>query len=198
MLGAYVVNPSRSSYGLKTVCLEMLGAETDDPASWAVLLPSLEKNLTEKMKEDGSFSLYSEIELPLSTVLAEMEVKGVLVDCDFLEAFGVRLDAETEELKNEIYRLAGKEFNINSTKQLGTVLFDDLLLPAKKKTKTGYSTDNDVLEALIDYHPIIELIISYRKLTKLKSTYVDGLLKAVDKDGRIHKDRSRKRNAESF
>ncbi len=186
MLGAYVVNPSRSSYGLKTVCLEMLGAETDDPASWAVLLPSLEKNLAEKMKEDGSYDLYSKIELPLSTVLAEMEVKGVLVDCDFLESFGVRLDAETEDLKNEIYRLAGKEFNINSTKQLGAVLFDDLLLPAKKKTKTGYSTDNDVLEALIDYHPIIELIISYRKLTKLKSTYVDGLLKAVDKDGRIH------------
>ncbi|MBQ6051794.1 MAG: DNA polymerase I [Clostridia bacterium] len=186
MLAAYVVNPSRNSYGLKTVYLEMLGREADGNASWAVYLPELEKSLSDKLSEDGSAGLYSDIELPLSTVLAEMEVKGVLVDCEFLEKFGVKLDEDTEELKKEIYALAGKEFNINSTRQLGAVLFEDLLLPVKKKTKTGYSTDNDVLEALTEYHPIVELIISYRKLTKLKSTYVDGLLKAVDSDGRIH------------
>ncbi len=186
MLAAYVVNPSRSSYGLKTAYLEMLGKECDSGAAQAVFLPDLERSLSSKLKEDGSIKLYTDIELPLSTVLAEMEEKGVLVDCDFLEQFGVKLDSETEELKKEIFRYAGKEFNINSTKQLGAVLFDDLLLPAKKKTKTGYSTDNDVLEGLIEYHPIVELIINYRKLTKLKSTYVDGLLKAVDSDGRIH------------
>ncbi|MBR5721260.1 MAG: DNA polymerase I, partial [Clostridia bacterium] len=186
MLAAYVVNPSRNSYGLKTVYLEMLGREADDGASWAVYLPLLEKSLSDKLREDGSEKLYTDIELPLSSVLAQMEVKGVLVDCEFLVKFGVKLDEDTEELKKGIYSLAGKEFNINSTRQLGAVLFEDLLLPVKKKTKTGYSTDNDVLEALVEYHPIVELIISYRKLTKLKSTYVDGLLKAVDADGRIH------------
>ena len=186
MLAAYVINPSRTSYGLKTVYLETLGREADDPAVWAVYLDEAENRLTEKLKEDGSFGLYADIELPLSSVLAEMEVKGVLVDRGFLGKFGDKLDAETEEIKRSIYSYAGKEFNINSTKQLGTVLFEDLLLPAKKKTKTGYSTDNDVLEGLIEMHPIVELIISYRKMTKLKSTYVDGLLKAVDKDGRIH------------
>ncbi len=186
MLAAYVVNPSRSSYELKTAYLEILGKETTEKADEVCFLQDIEKSLEKKMEEDGSKDLYFKTELPLSTVLAEMEVAGVLVDCDFLKEFGVKLDAEINELTSEIYRYAGKEFNINSTKQLGSVLFEDLMLPIKKKTKTGYSTDNDVLESLVEKHPIVEIIIAYRKLTKLKSTYVDGLLKAVDSDGRIH------------
>ena len=186
MLAAYVVNPSRSSYELKNAYLEILGKDTDSKADFVCMLPELQKGLTKKMEEDGSIALYTETELSLSTVLADMEVTGVKVDCDFLMTFGNQLDSEITELTSAIYTFAGKEFNINSTKQLGAVLFEDLLLPVKKKTKTGYSTDNDVLESLIEYHPIIELIIAYRKLTKLKSTYVDGLLKAVAEDGRIH------------
>lgn len=186
MLAAYVVNPSRSSYELKTAFLEVLGKDTESKADYACFLPELQKGLTERMEEDGSIDLYTETELPLSTVLAEMEVAGVRVDCDFLEKFGTQLDLEIAELTGAIYTFANKEFNINSTKQLGAVLFEDLLLPVKKKTKTGYSTDNDVLESLIDKHPIVELVIAYRKLTKLKSTYVDGLLKTVAEDGRIH------------
>ncbi len=186
MLAAYVVNPSRSSYDLKNAYLEVLGKDTNSRSDFVCMMPELQKGLTSKMEEDGSIKLYTETELPLSTVLAEMEVTGVKVDCDFLEAFGDQLDNEIKELTSAIYTFAGKEFNINSTKQLGAILFEDLLLPVKKKTKTGYSTDNDVLESLIEYHPIVELVIAYRKLTKLKSTYVEGLLKAVAEDGRIH------------
>jgi len=186
MLAAYVVNPSRSSYELKNAYIEILGKDTDSKADHVCMMPELQNGFISKMEEDGSLKLYTETELPLSTVLAEMEVAGVKVDCDFLTAFGEQLDREITELTGAIYAFAGKEFNINSTKQLGAVLFEELMLPVKKKTKTGYSTDNDVLESLVEQHPIVELIIAYRKLTKLKSTYVDGLLKAVDEDGRIH------------
>ena len=186
MLAAYVVNPSRNSYEAKTVFLEMLGREVAEPSGQTVLLPSLEEALKNKMLADGSSELYFGTELPLSSVLADMEVTGVGVDREFLKKFGEQLDIEIGELTKSIYMYAGREFNINSTKQLGSVLFEDLMLPVKKKTKTGYSTDNDVLESLVEHHPVIELVIAYRKLTKLKSTYVDGLLKSVDEDGRIH------------
>ncbi len=186
MLAAYIVNPSKSEYRSETLCLELTGKDPAGPENIAYILPELVKTLTAKMQQDGSMPLYLQIELPLSTVLAEMEFTGVRVDCDFLKDFGNRLDEKISELTSVVYMLAGKEFNINSTKQLGAVLFDDLNLPTMKKTKTGYSTNNEVLESLINTHPIIEPIIAYRKLTKLKSTYVDGLLKAAGEDGRIH------------
>ena len=131
--------------------------------------------------------LYYEIELPLMRILAEMETVGCAVAPDELRAFGERLDVRIHELIAQIYRDADGEFNINSPKQLGEVLFEKLHLPAPKKTKTGYSTNVDVLERIAEDHPVVPRIMEYRQLTKLKSTYVDGLLKVVSqKDGRIH------------
>ena len=141
----------------------------------------------DKIEQLGMRKLYYEIELPLLRILAEMEVAGCAVAPDELRAFGDKLDARIEVLVGQIYEDAGGEFNINSTRQLGEVLFDKLGLPAQKKTKTGYSTNVDVLEKLADKHPIIPAILEYRQLTKLKSTYVEGLLKVISpKDGRIH------------
>ena len=132
-------------------------------------------------------SLFFDVEMPLVTVLGDMQYAGVAIDKTAL------LDAKKEfssvimQLEKDIYQLANQEFNINSPKQLGKVLFEDLGLPTGKKTKTGYSTDAKVLENLIDAHPIVEKILSYRTYTKLLSTYVDGLLAIINKDtGRIH------------
>lgn len=141
----------------------------------------------DKIEQLGMRKLYYEIELPLLRILAEMEVAGCAVAPDELRAFGDKLDARIEVLVSQIYEDAGGEFNINSTRQLGEVLFEKLGLPAQKKTKTGYSTNVDVLEKLAGLHPIIPAILEYRQLTKLKSTYVEGLLKVISpKDGRIH------------
>lgn len=131
--------------------------------------------------------LYYEIELPLSNVLASMQYNGVLLDVHSLNQFGQNLDLKIEKLTNDIYDLAGEVFTINSPKQLSKILFEKLCLPTYKKNKTGYSTDSDTLEFLKDKHPIIDLIIEYRAYTKLKSTYVDGLIKTINPDdGRIH------------
>ena len=124
--------------------------------------------------------------MPLSEVLASMEMYGFEVDTAALTEYGKMLDEKIEDYQNVIYHLAGEQFNINSPKQLGEVLFEHLGLPAKKKTKTGYSTNADVLESLRGKHEIINAILEYRKVAKLKSTYVDGLLKVVGRDGRIH------------
>ena len=129
--------------------------------------------------------LLHEIEMPLAQVLAVMECEGFSLDSDALRAYGEELDGRIESLQEGIFQHAGSRFNLNSPRQLGDVLFVDLGLPAKKKTKTGYSTNADVLESLRGKHPIIELILEYRKLSKLKSTYVDGLLKVVGPDGRV-------------
>lgn len=130
--------------------------------------------------------LFDDIEMPLCEVLASMEFYGVKADAEGIKAFGEDLKIKIDELTSQIYMYAGKEFNIASTKQLGEVLFEDLGLPAKKKTKSGYSTNADVLESLMDKHPIVPLIVEYRTLTKLNSTYVDGLLKLIHPDGRVH------------
>lgn len=130
-------------------------------------------------------SLYTDIELPLCEVLASMEVYGVRVDTNGIKAFGENLDGDITRLRDEIYALAGHEFNISSPKQLGVVLFEELSLPSGKKTKSGYSTSAEILEGLANHHPIINLILEYRTLTKLKSTYVDGLLDVVCPDGRV-------------
>jgi DNA polymerase-1 len=130
--------------------------------------------------------LYYDIELPLCRVLAEMEHTGFLIDKIALRDFGEELGSEITELEVKIHELAGESFNVNSPKQLGVILFEKLMLPPPKKTKTGYSTNIEVLDHLHNKHPIIALIKDYRELSKLKSTYADGLLKVIDADGRIH------------
>lgn len=139
-----------------------------------------------KLKKDNMYSLMYDIEIPLSETLANMESVGMYVDKNKLEEFGLEISKRIEELEKEIYDLAGEEFNINSPQQLGVVLFEKLKLPGKKKTKTGYSTNKEVLEELEEYHDIIPLLIEYRQTMKLKSTYVDGLKATIKKDSRIH------------
>ena len=181
-LAAYVLDPTESSYDLAKLTQRHLGAEL--PAAQAVL--ELIAPMRAKIEENGAARLYDEIELPLCEVLAEMERTGFLVDRKALSDFGESLTAGIDALQRGIWDMAGHEFNINSPKQLGEVLFEELMLPAGKKTKTGWSTNADVLEKLIGKHPIIGDILEYRMLTKLKSTYADGLLKVISSDGRIH------------
>jgi len=154
--------------------------------SHCALIGALRDILTGRLEELGMLELYQKVELPLCTVLAEMETAGFLIDRGALVSFGEMLAGRIDSAQAKIYELAGSEFNINSTQQLGRVLFDDLGLPPVKKTKTGYSTNAEVLEKLQGQHPIIEEILEYRQLTKLKSTYVDGLGKVIAPDGRIH------------
>ena len=155
-------------------------------ASHAALLFVLYALLPEKLEAFGLTKVYEDIELPLCPVLAEMEQAGMLVDEQALAQFGAGLTAGIAALQEEIWAQAGEEFNLNSTQQLGRVLFEQLGLPPVKKTKTGYSTSAEVLEKLRPHHPIIDLILEYRQLTKLNSTYVEGLSKVIARDGRIH------------
>lgn len=185
LLAAYILNPSETNYSADRLFSEFL-SEKCNPAGIAAGLFRLADKMKDKLEENGETSVFSGIEMPLSAVLAEMEHIGFKADKTFIEEFGRNIDAEISAAEEEIYRFAGKEFNINSTKQLGEVLFEELLLPCRKKTKTGYSTDNEVLESLAGFHPIVDNVIVYRKLTKLKSTYVEGLIKTIADDGRIH------------
>ena len=205
-IAAYLIEPTDSSYDLGKIAFRYCGyepdisgedengqmtllKETDDSKcltaeSEAVM--NLYLNLMPRIKEMGMERLLLDIEMPLCTVLADMENVGILADRNALTEYGKLLSAGIEKLEEGIYTLAGEKFNINSPKQLGTVLFDKLMLPAPKKTKTGWSTNIDVLEKLKDKHPIIKMIIDYRQLTKLRSTYAEGLVKFIDSDGRIH------------
>jgi DNA polymerase-1 len=144
------------------------------------------KPLTDALVEDDVLGLYNTLEKPLLLILYSMEKEGITVDKDVLTRLSQRLESEIAEIQDHIFTLAGHEFNINSPKQLGVILFEELGLPALKKTKTGYSTNVDVLEKLEDKHPIIKEILHYRQLTKLKSTYADGLFPYVLDDGKIH------------
>ena len=154
--------------------------------SHTALIAALKDTLSQRLEELDMMKLYREMELPLCTVLAEMETEGFLIDRGALVAFGEMLSGRIDTAQANIYELAGETFNINSTQQLGRILFDQLGLPPVKKTKTGYSTNAEVLDKLRGQHPIIEEILEYRQLTKLKSTYVDGLSKVIGPDGRIH------------
>ena len=154
--------------------------------SHAALVGALKDVLSQRLEELSMMKLYRDIELPLCLVLAEMEVEGFLIDKGALVAFGEMLSGRIDASQARIYELAGETFNINSTQQLGKLLFDKLDLPPVKKTKTGYSTNAEVLDKLRGQHPIIEEILDYRQLTKLKSTYVDGLSKLIPPDCRIH------------
>lgn len=181
-LAAYVIDPTESSYDLSRLSMRYFGGELPQAEVAWRLRPILE----EKLIECGGEKLYYDVELPLCEVLADMERVGFLLDRKALYEYGEGLSAGISALQAQIWEYTGHEFNINSPKQLGQVLFDELMLPAGKKTKTGWSTNADVLEGLIGKHPIISDILNYRMLTKLKSTYADGLLKVISVDGRIH------------
>lgn len=185
MLAAYVID-SQGGHDLDRLVSKYLGKTRTEDSHDAVLVFELSKVLSERLAFDGSEKLYREIELPLASVLADMEEAGFLIDREGLAQYGERLKDEAEALAQRIYFLAGEEFNINSPKQLGDVLFEKLKLPAGKKTKTGYSTNAEILQKLASKHPIVSDILDYRQLTKLIGTYVTGFLKIESEDGRIH------------
>ncbi len=187
-LAGYLLNSQSSDYTAENLCLAYKVAYRSDcgeNADIASLLPLCE-NLEKQLEQTEMTKLYRDIELPLCEVLASMEFYGVKADVDGIKSFGEGLKGKIAELTQQIYEYAGEEFNIASTKQLGAILFEKLKLPAKKKTKSGYSTGAEVLEELENRHPIIPLILEYRTLTKLDSTYVEGLLKQIGTDGRVH------------
>ena len=207
-LAAYLLSPTDGSYELEKLGITYFNQEFPkakeylapdafgplaDPAgpaeamcAHAALAAALYRALAPKLEELDMHELYYGLELPLCPVLADMERAGMLVDRRALADFGILLDGRIQADEALIYELAGEEFNINSTQQFGRILFDKLGLPPVKKTKTGYSTNADVLEKLRDKHPIVEAVLDYRQLAKLKSTYVDGLTKVIAADGRIH------------
>lgn len=191
MLSAYLLRPSDSNYDIDHLCLEYGialpdGGEESQNAVYAAVLKRLFEKTDVLLKEANQTDLLNNIELPLARVLAKMETAGFAVDKKGIEDFGNRLGSRIDELIAQIYSEAGREFNVNSPKQLGTVLFEEMQIPCKKKTKSGYSTKAEVLEELAPDYPIVKLILEYRSLAKLKSTYCDGLLKVIQSDGRIH------------
>ena len=210
LLAAYLLNPLKNDYAIEDVANEYLGLTIPDKnqicgkASYAeaygqdaraimefacynayVCLAAL-PILKDKLRQQGMETLMYEVEMPLTKVLYEMEQYGVLVKPDELKAYGEALVGRISELERSVYRQAGCEFNINSPKQLGEVLFEKMGIQGGKKTKTGYSTAADVLEKLAPEYPIVSDILEYRGLTKLKSTYAEGLFTCIGKDGRIH------------
>ena len=187
MLAGYLANSSKGSYDLPMLVQDYLGMLLPaDAPRIAVFLPLWEK-LSENLAASGQTGLLTDIEGPLALVLADMESAGFRIDRAGIAAYGDQLGTLAAGLENQIYMLAGvPEFNINSPKQLGDILFETLKLPHGKKTRTGYSTNAEILEKLRPYHPIVEAVLDYRQLTKLKSTYTDGLLKVADANGRVH------------
>lgn len=209
LLSSYILNPSLSSDDLAVVAKEhQLHLVQSDEAVYgkgtkrhvpeenvlaehvarkALVVRKLKELLETELKENEQYELFHELELPLSMILAEMEVTGVRVDVERLKRMGQELEEQLKQLEIEIHELAGEPFNINSPKQLGIILFEKLELPVLKKTKTGYSTSADVLEKLKDKHEIIERILHYRQLGKLQSTYIEGLLKVIHPDtSKVH------------
>jgi len=174
-LAGYLRNPSASSYDAARLQQEYACG------NFRALCAELERQL----REDGQFALLNDIELPLARVLAQMELSGITVDAQRVAAYGEDLDKRLQALTQEITEYAGQSFNLNSPKQLAEILFEKLQLRPPKKTKTGYSTNAEVLESLRGHHPIIEHILEYRVLQKLKSTYCEGLLKVIGSDGRV-------------
>lgn len=187
-LAAYDLNPSQSDYPVSKLATTFLGTnvEDEDSSACAEALWQLKPVLEEELKKNGMTELYSKMELPLCDVLYRMEQRGIAIDRNQLEQFGQTLSQRIADCEGLIYSFSGEVFNINSPKQLGELLFEKLGLPPVKKTKTGYATNADVLEKLKGKHPIIPAIMDYRMLTKLKSTYADGLMKEIREDGRIH------------
>ncbi len=183
-VASYILDSTRKSDNIEDVCRFLTSKQL--PVNVNILKPMAEA-AEKKIKDASMENLYSEIELPLINVLAEMEIEGFKVDAEILKQQGMEIEATIENDKKDIFAICGHEFNINSPKQLGIVLFEELKLKSGKKTKSGYSTSQEVLEGLVDEHPIIPLIIEYRQNTKLKSTYIDGLINVIDsKTLRVH------------
>ena len=203
-VAAYLLSPTSSGFSLENLALSELGLSLEKENDGQLVMGGMEEKGLESLakaawatfglygryssgiSDRGMDSLMYDIEMPLVPILAHMQHLGMKLDTKRLDDFGYMLTMEAERLEGEIYDCAGETFNIGSPRQLGTVLFEKLGLKAGKKTKTGYSTDAETLEKLRDSHRIIGLILEYRKLTKLISTYVEGLLKTVGKDGRVH------------
>ena len=202
-IGAYLADPAKSAYTVAGLMEDYFGAtlteqgenqlslfgegESDLSARKAYAVLRLRDAVRKKLSQMEQLPLYEEIELPLSEVLADMQVRGVRIDREQLSEFGKALGDRIDEITQEIYLLCGEEFNLNSPKQLGVILFEKLGLKAGKKTKTGYSTNAETLEKLLGEHPVIALLLEYRQLSKLKNTYCDGLSAVIDPaDGRIH------------
>ncbi|MDP2858562.1 MAG: DNA polymerase I [Bacillota bacterium] len=189
-LAAYLLDPSRSSYKIDDLAREhanLAVAEGSEDGWQSRAVRLLQEPMEKRLEELGMLSLFQDVEMPLLGVLAGMEAEGVCVDADLVRDMGKEFSIKIDGLATAIYKSAGGEFNINSTKQLGEVLFKKLGLPAVKKTKTGYSTDADVLESLAPRHEIAALLLDYRQLVKLKGTYIDGLLDLVDQStGKVH------------
>lgn len=208
LLGSYIVNPSTSSPEVNAIAKQFgytnvqadetvygKGAKKALPTQEvlvnhtgrkALAVWKLRSKVEEELKKNEQFDLYHELELPLALILGEMESTGVAVDKEALSEIGTELSARIEGLQSLIYEMAGEKFNINSPKQLGVILFEKIGLTPIKKTKTGYSTAADVLEKLESEHEIISHILLYRQLAKLNSTYIEGLLKEIHDDGKIH------------
>ena len=186
-LAAYDLNPSQSDYPISKLATNFLGisVEDSDAAGCAEAMWHLRPALYNELEKNGMQALYFDMELPLCTVLYRMENRGIAIDKEQLQQFGQMLSQRIADCETLIYSYSEEKFNINSTKQLGELLFEKLGLPPVKKTKTGYSTNADVLEKLKSKHPIIPAIMDYRMLTKLKSTYADGLMAVICDDGRI-------------
>lgn len=190
-LAAYLLNPSAKEYDMHRLLQEYSPVTNAAEAEEELLsdcanLHALCDKLTVRLEQNEQLPLLETIEIPLAEVLASMEQIGVLVDKAGIEQFNEMLTGKIAELQSRIYELAGEEFNINSPKQLGEILFVKLQIPTKKKTKTGFSTNAEVLEGLADEYEIVRCILDYRTLAKLKSTYCEGLLKVIGEDGRIH------------
>lgn len=186
MLAAYVLNAGEGSFDLSRLAMSHLSFIVDENTVSAPVIYEIYKILKQKIEENGFEKLFYEIEMPLARVLFEMEHEGFKIDREGLINYGIRLDETINELAERIYGYAGKEFNINSPKQLGEILFETLMLPHGKKTKTGYSTNAEVLDKLRVYHPIIQDILDYRQVMKLKGTYIDGFIKLLTEDNKIH------------
>ena len=187
-LAAYLLNPAASSYTVENLTAEysIQPSFRCEAAPLAGVLAGLYDALDAKVTEEGMDRLLAEVELPLALVLADMERTGMLVDKEGLVAFGEKMKQELEGCLARIYEQVGYEFNVNSPKQLGEALFVKLGLPPRKKTKSGYSTNAETLESLRSEHPVIDDILQYRTYQKLNSTYVEGLLKVIGPDGRMH------------
>lgn len=192
LLAGYLCNPSASSYAVDRLAQEYSASlpkitdSDEDIIKNACLFDDTCEKLKKELEKTEQLKLLSEIEIPLAKVLGDMELKGFLVNKQGLQNMSRELAVRIKEIEVEIYNLVGYEFNLNSPKQLGVALFEKLGLPAKKKTKSGYSTNAEVLEDLKDKHPAVALLLEYRQLAKLKSTYTDGLQTCIAEDGRIH------------
>ena len=192
-VAAYLLNPLKSDYTYEDVAREQLDLILEDKTDLttkacyeAYTAYASSAKLEKRLKEDGLWNLFEEIEMPLVFTLYDMEKNGVKVEAEALKLYGDQLGDKIVELEKEIYEDANETFNINSPKQLGVVLFENMKIPGGRKTKTGYSTAADVLEKLAPEYPIVAKILEYRQLTKLKSTYADGLAGYIQEDGRIH------------